>query len=86
MVADIEHTARSAELIARMVETPREELLVRESAQYYDAHQARQVRRPSAGVRVTLIRKPPLSIKPNSGAPNDQERDTQRFSDLIFSS
>jgi pyrroloquinoline quinone (PQQ) biosynthesis protein C len=34
MVADIEHTAQSAELIARMVKTPREERLVRESAQY----------------------------------------------------
>jgi pyrroloquinoline quinone (PQQ) biosynthesis protein C len=34
MVADQEHTARSAELIARMVKTPREERLVRESAQY----------------------------------------------------
>ncbi|MGN6720086.1 MAG: iron-containing redox enzyme family protein, partial [Candidatus Binatia bacterium] len=34
MVADPEHTARSAELIARMVKTPREERLVRESAQY----------------------------------------------------
>ena len=32
--ADQEHTARSAELIARMVKTPREERLVRESAQY----------------------------------------------------
>jgi pyrroloquinoline-quinone synthase len=34
MVADQEHTARSADLIARMVKTPREERLVRESAQY----------------------------------------------------
>ena len=34
MVADKEHTAQSAELIARMVKTPREERLVRESAQY----------------------------------------------------
>jgi pyrroloquinoline quinone (PQQ) biosynthesis protein C len=34
MVADIEHTAQSAELIARLVKTPREERLVRESAQY----------------------------------------------------
>ena len=34
MVADQEHTARSAQLIARMVRTPREERLVRESAQY----------------------------------------------------
>src|SRR5947207_4717650 len=34
MVADIEHTAQSADLIARMVKTPREERLVRESAQY----------------------------------------------------
>jgi len=34
MMADQEHTARSAELIARMVKTPREERLVRESAQY----------------------------------------------------
>jgi pyrroloquinoline-quinone synthase len=34
MAADKEHTAQSAELIARMVKTPREERLVRESAQY----------------------------------------------------
>jgi pyrroloquinoline quinone (PQQ) biosynthesis protein C len=34
IVADIEHTAQSADLIARMVKTPREERLVRESAQY----------------------------------------------------
>jgi pyrroloquinoline quinone (PQQ) biosynthesis protein C len=34
MVADQEHTARSAELIARSVKTPREERLVRESAEY----------------------------------------------------
>jgi len=34
MVADIEHTAQSADLIARMVKTPREARLVRESAQY----------------------------------------------------
>jgi len=34
MVADIEHTAQSADLIARMVKTPREERLVRESAKY----------------------------------------------------
>ena len=34
MVADQEHTAQSAELISRMVKTPREERLVRESAQY----------------------------------------------------
>jgi pyrroloquinoline-quinone synthase len=34
MVADKEHTAQSAELIARMLKTPREERLVRESAQY----------------------------------------------------
>ena len=34
MVADLEHTAQSAELIARLVKTPREERLVRESAQY----------------------------------------------------
>jgi len=34
MVADQEHTARSAELISRMVKTAREERLVRESAQY----------------------------------------------------
>jgi hypothetical protein len=34
MVADIEHTAQSADLIARMVKTPREERLVRESAHY----------------------------------------------------
>ena len=34
MLADQEHTARAAELIARMVKTPREERLVRESAQY----------------------------------------------------
>jgi pyrroloquinoline quinone (PQQ) biosynthesis protein C len=34
MVADVEHTAQSADLIARMVKTPREERLVRESAQY----------------------------------------------------
>jgi pyrroloquinoline quinone (PQQ) biosynthesis protein C len=33
MVADIEHTAQSADLIARLVRTPREERLVRESAQ-----------------------------------------------------
>jgi pyrroloquinoline-quinone synthase len=34
MVADQEHTAQSADLIARMVKTPREARLVRESAQY----------------------------------------------------
>ena len=34
MVADVEHTAQSADLIARMVKTPREERLVRESAHY----------------------------------------------------
>ena len=34
MVADIEHTAQSADLIARMVKTEREERLVRESARY----------------------------------------------------
>ncbi|MGH7825809.1 MAG: iron-containing redox enzyme family protein [Candidatus Binatia bacterium] len=34
MVADKEHTAQSAELIARHVKTPRDERLVRESAQY----------------------------------------------------
>jgi len=34
MAADKEHTAQSAELIARMTKTPREERLVRESAQY----------------------------------------------------
>jgi pyrroloquinoline quinone (PQQ) biosynthesis protein C len=34
MVADKEHTAQSAELIARVIKTPREERLVRESAQY----------------------------------------------------
>src|SRR6266550_4165680 len=34
MAADNEHTAQSAELIARMTKTPREERLVRESAQY----------------------------------------------------
>ncbi len=34
MVADQEHTAQSADLIARMVKTPRDERLVRESAQY----------------------------------------------------
>lgn len=34
MVADKEHTARSAELIARSVKTPRDERLVRESAEY----------------------------------------------------
>ena len=34
MVADVEHTAQSADLIARMVKTPREERLVRESARY----------------------------------------------------
>jgi pyrroloquinoline-quinone synthase len=34
MVADQEHTAQAADLIARMVKTPREERLVRESAQY----------------------------------------------------
>jgi pyrroloquinoline quinone (PQQ) biosynthesis protein C len=34
MVADIEHTQQSADLIARMVKTPREARLVRESAQY----------------------------------------------------
>jgi hypothetical protein len=28
----------------------------------------------------------PCSIKPKSGAPNDQERDTRRLSHLIFSS
>ncbi len=34
MIADIEHTAQSADLIARMVKTPRDERLVHESAQY----------------------------------------------------
>jgi pyrroloquinoline quinone (PQQ) biosynthesis protein C len=34
MVADKEHTAQSAELIARYIKTPRDERLVRESAQY----------------------------------------------------
>ncbi len=34
MVADKEHTAQSAELISRMVKTPRDERLVRESAAY----------------------------------------------------
>ena len=34
MVADIEHTAHSADLIARMVKTARDERLVRESAKY----------------------------------------------------
>jgi pyrroloquinoline-quinone synthase len=34
MVADIEHTQQSADLIARLLKTPREERLVRESAQY----------------------------------------------------
>jgi pyrroloquinoline-quinone synthase len=34
MVADIEHTQQSADLIARMVKTDREARLVRESAQY----------------------------------------------------
>ncbi|HEU4342898.1 MAG TPA: iron-containing redox enzyme family protein, partial [Candidatus Binatia bacterium] len=34
MVADKEHTAQSADLIARMVKTPRDERLVRESAAY----------------------------------------------------
>jgi len=34
MVTDIEHTAQSAALIARMVKTPREERLVREGANY----------------------------------------------------
>jgi len=34
MVADQDHTAQSADLIARMVKTPREERLVRESARY----------------------------------------------------
>jgi pyrroloquinoline quinone (PQQ) biosynthesis protein C len=34
MVADIEHTAQSADLIARLVKTLREAKLVRESAQY----------------------------------------------------
>ena len=34
MVADKEHTAQSAEIIARYVKTPRDERLVRESAQY----------------------------------------------------
>lgn len=34
MVADKEHTAQSAELIARYLKTPRDERLVRESAQY----------------------------------------------------
>jgi pyrroloquinoline quinone (PQQ) biosynthesis protein C len=34
MVADQEHTARSADIISRMVKTAREERLVRESAQY----------------------------------------------------
>ncbi len=34
MVADQEHTAQSADLIARLIKTPREERLVRESANY----------------------------------------------------
>jgi pyrroloquinoline quinone (PQQ) biosynthesis protein C len=34
MVADKEHTARSADLIARYIKSPRDERLVRESAQY----------------------------------------------------
>jgi pyrroloquinoline quinone (PQQ) biosynthesis protein C len=34
MVADVEHTQQSADLIARLVKTPREARLVRESAQY----------------------------------------------------
>lgn len=34
MVADKEHTAQSAEIIARYIKTPRDERLVRESAQY----------------------------------------------------
>ena len=34
MVADQEHTAQSADLIARMAKSPRDERLVRESAQY----------------------------------------------------
>lgn len=34
MVADKEHTAQSADLIARMIKTPRDERLVRESAAY----------------------------------------------------
>jgi len=34
MVADIEHTAQSADLIARLAKTPRDARLVRESAQY----------------------------------------------------
>jgi pyrroloquinoline-quinone synthase len=34
MIADKEHTARSAELIARTIRTPRDERLVRESAHY----------------------------------------------------
>jgi pyrroloquinoline-quinone synthase len=34
MIADKEHTAQSAELIARRIKTPRDERLVRESAQY----------------------------------------------------
>jgi pyrroloquinoline quinone (PQQ) biosynthesis protein C len=34
MVADKEHTAQSAQLIARYIRTPRDERLVRESAQY----------------------------------------------------
>lgn len=34
MVADIEHTAQSADLIARLVKTARDERLVRESARY----------------------------------------------------
>jgi pyrroloquinoline quinone (PQQ) biosynthesis protein C len=34
MVADKEHTAQSAALISRMIKTPREERLVRESAQH----------------------------------------------------
>lgn len=34
MVADIEHTQQSADLIARLLKTPREARLVRESAQY----------------------------------------------------
>jgi pyrroloquinoline quinone (PQQ) biosynthesis protein C len=34
MTADKEHTAQSAELIARAIKTPRDERIVRENAQY----------------------------------------------------
>jgi len=34
MVADQEHTKRSAELMTQFIKTPRDERLVRESAQY----------------------------------------------------